>query len=454
MDIKIKIKMIMIIFMLVFLGNVSSPLKIKAETGLYPDGVAARAAVLMDAETGIVIYDKDMHERLYPASITKLMTVLLALEYADETEGAFEERVYFSYEAVYSLPYDSSGIAMDEGESLSFEQALYAVMLPSANEVANAVAEHIAGTAEEFAAMMTERAVELGAYDTNFKNPHGLHDEDHYTTPYDMAIIMRELIKHPFFLTLISTAYYEIPPTEKTEETREMYNSNKMIQPGDYYREEVVGGKTGFTTPAGHTLVTYAEKDDIKLITAVMKCEKNVIYTDTAALLDYGFGMFKEFDIAAIYKESYPPARTLPVFQKYRGRTVGLGFVEIVPAGILKAVLPKNIDVKSIVFEEKIPKSLEAPVGKGRKIGSVTASVNGFTLGEIDIEARRDVFPEDVLTLEYEEKSANFKEAALVVFSALKTMMILFALIVIAAFSIRKINIYKRRKRRRMLSQY
>jgi len=384
--------------------------------------LVAKSAVVIDARTGVVIYGKNIHEKLYPASITKLMTVLLALEYAD---GVYEERVEFSYDAVYSLPYDSSNIAMDSGESLSFEHALYAIMLASANEVANAVAEHIAGSMDEFAALMTERAAELGAVNTKFANPHGLHDDGHYTTAYDMALIMRECIKHPFFLTLISTEYYEIPPTEKQSEIRGMTNSNRMIRQGDYFHPDVIGGKTGFTTPAGHTLVTYAERGGTEIITAVMKSEKNVMYTDTAKLIEYGFGMYG--DVTVLDKNASTIKPSLPVTQLYKGKVLDLGSVKIIPSDSLVCYLPANIDMDCVDQNVTLPESLEAPVKKGQAVGKVTLSVNGYTLGAVAIMAQSEMPPLDTLQLDYEEKSANSKEPALKIFSALNTIMFFFS---------------------------
>ena len=430
----------LIILSIIFIFAFAATTRAGAE--LDPENIIARSAVMIDAKTGIVVFDKDMHERLYPASVTKLMTVLLALERAG---GGFDDRVYFSRDAVYSLPWDSSNIAMDEGESLTMEQALYAIMLASANEVANAVAEHIAGTAENFARLMTERAAELGANDTRFLNPHGLHEDGHYTTPYDMALIMRECVKHPFFVTLISTEYYEIPPTEKHDEIRGLLNTNRLIRDGDYHNADVVGGKTGFTDQAGHTLVTYAERDGVGLITAVMKDEKNMIYTDTTALLEYGFGMFG--DVTVFDGRLPEPKRTLPVYQLYDERTIELGDADVAPAGGLVCFLPLNTDLTKIEKVLSLPDSLEAPVRKGQAVGKLTLSIGGYALGAVALVSKTDVERTDPLELAYEAKSAASKETALVVLSALKTMMFLFALIIAPMFIIRWVNIYRRRRR-------
>jgi D-alanyl-D-alanine carboxypeptidase len=247
---------------------------------------ASEAAILIDADTGTVLYEKNADEKLFPASVTKVMTALILLERAKD----FNERAYFSAEAVYSLPYDSSNIAMNEGETLTLDQCMEAMMLESANEVSNAVAEHIGGSNEGFAVLMNDRAKKLGAVNTHFTNPHGLHDEEHYTTARDMALIFKAAAKNENFLHYISLVSSFIPPTEKQELERPLNNSNKLIIPGSaYYNENVIGGKTGFTNEAMHTLTSIAEKDGARLIAVVMKGKKNEPYADANALYEYGF---------------------------------------------------------------------------------------------------------------------------------------------------------------------
>ena len=173
----------------------------------------AQSAILMDAATGEIIYNKNIDEKQYPASITKLMTVLLCLENCQK-----DEIVKFSQNAVYSIEPGSSHIAIMPDEELTVEQCLYGIMLQSANEVSNAVAEHIDGSIEAFAKHMTERAKKLGCTNTNFVNPNGLHNENHYTSAHDMALIAKELLKFPYFKEIMSSVYYEIPPTNNTDD--------------------------------------------------------------------------------------------------------------------------------------------------------------------------------------------------------------------------------------------
>ncbi|MDR3240479.1 MAG: D-alanyl-D-alanine carboxypeptidase, partial [Clostridiales bacterium] len=253
-----------------------STINVYGEENLDPE-VNAESAILMDADTGVILYEKNKTHKTFPASITKIMTALLTLESAG---NSLSDRVAFSHDAVFSLPSGSSNIAMNEGDTLSVEESLYGLLLASANEVANALAEHIGGAQEDFAVLMNQKAQDLGAVNTHFVNPSGLHDDEHYTCAYDMALFLREALKDPEFNAIIAMKHYDLPPTEKQPLSRPLNNTNKLIQPGGaFFNENVIGGKTGFTDQAQHTLATYAEKDGVRLITVVLHNEGNDHYT-------------------------------------------------------------------------------------------------------------------------------------------------------------------------------
>lgn len=371
--------------------------------------IVAPSALIMDASTGIVIYDKNMHEKKYPASITKIMTALLTLEHTEN----LSERITFSHNAVFSLPYGSSHIAMDEDETLSIEEALYALMLASANEVANALAEHIAGSTEAFAVKMTEKAKSLGALNTNFSNPHGLHGEDHYTTAYDMALIMRAAVQEPQFVKLISTSFYEIPYTEKNPEPKSMHNTNRLIQTSsEYFHEDVVGSKTGFTNEAGQTLVTYGKRGELELITVVMQDDKPGLYTDTHALLDYGFERFKKVDFFDSYSTYLPVtqiSRNVPAasskkqgFLWWGGNAspeeeteteeeITLGLVPVKSEKSLSALLPDVVTKENVEQRVELPDKLAAPVKEGDTVGKISLLYQDILLGETDILAQETI---------------------------------------------------------------
>ena len=255
--------------------------------------VEAESAILMDADTGIILYEKNIHTRQYPASITKVMTALLAQE-----NCAMDEVITFSHNAVYTVERGSSNIGIDENETLSMEDALYALLLASANEVANGIAEHVSGSVEAFAELMNEKAAQIGCEDTHFVNPHGLPDENHYTSAYDMALIAREFFSYENLCTISGTALYHISATATQPDEIDLGNHNKMLagtnRGSKYYYEDLIGGKTGYTDVARQTLVTCAERDGIRLICVVMKDESPNQYKDSAALYDYGFANYEK----------------------------------------------------------------------------------------------------------------------------------------------------------------
>lgn len=249
-----------------------------------PD-IQSEGAVLMDAATGEFLYSKDADTRFYPASITKLMTALLAAESCN-----LEDTVTFSKSAVTNLESGAVTLGLVEGDKLTVRQCLYGLLLKSANEVANGLAEHAAGSVNSFAGRMNARAKELGCTNTNFVNPNGLNDPNHMTTPHDMALIAREAFQNPTVAKVASTLSYEIPATNKAG-VRTVTMGHKMVNPKDSrYYPGVIGGKTGYTSLAGNTLVTCAERDGRRLIAVVMK-SSSTQYTDTKALLDYGFSL-------------------------------------------------------------------------------------------------------------------------------------------------------------------
>lgn len=279
----------------VLTGHIS-PVSATEETDTYhwPAGpqISADGAILIEAETGAVLYEKNAAERFYPASTTKLMTALLALE-----NSALGETVTVSHDAVYNIDVDSSRLWVDEGEQLSMKDSLYALMLPSANDLAYAIAEHIGGTMPEFAEMMNERAKELGCVNTHFMNPHGLDEAEHYTCPADLAKIMRVLVKNSTFLKISGSKNYEIPPTNLCAQSRWVLNTHLMIR-GSYAFDGVIAGKTGHTDLAGANLVTCARRGNMTLISVIMKApDDTALYDDTAALLNYGFDNFTTYSI-------------------------------------------------------------------------------------------------------------------------------------------------------------
>lgn len=250
--------------------------------------IASEGAVLLDASTGTVLYGKSAEAKYYPASITKLMTALLVAE-----NCSLDDTVTFSAAATTNLEAGAVSLNLTEGDKLTVRQCLYALLLKSANEVGNALAEHVAGSNAKFADMMNAKAAALGCANTHFTNPHGLNDPNHYTTPHDMALIARAAFENATVRTVAGTTSYSLPATIKNG-ARTISMGHKMLYSGDSrYYPGIIGGKTGYTSKAGNTLVTVAERDGVRLIAVVMK-SKSTHYTDTKALLDYGFQVVKQ----------------------------------------------------------------------------------------------------------------------------------------------------------------
>ena len=279
----------------------------------WPEGpnINADGAIVMEASTGLILYEKNAQKAYYPASITKIMTALLAIE-----NSSMGDTVTFSKNAIFDVELDSSRIGIDVGEQLTMQQCLYAILLESANEVTYAVAEHVAGSIPAFAKMMNERAKSLGCVNTNFTNPHGLQDENHYTCAYDMALITKEAMKNATFRKIFNTRTYQIPPTNIQSETRYLRNHHRFVLGQDYLYDDCIGGKTGYTSVAKYTLVSVAKRGDLELICVVMHDDSNEHqYTDTQKLFDYGFDNFSIYPINDL--ESSDSITESPMFTKY-----------------------------------------------------------------------------------------------------------------------------------------
>lgn len=262
----------------------------------WPTGpvISAESAILMDADTGAILYAKNIHQKEYPASTTKILTTLIASE-----RCSMDEIVDFSYDAVHDIDPGSNHIAIEPGEQLTMEECLNAILIRSANEVSFAVAEHISGTTwQDFGDIMNERAKELGCVDSHFVNPNGLPNEDHYTSAYDLAMIGRAFFANEALCKMTMTHMLHILPSERQPDDIMEVNKMELIPGGKYAYPYLVGCKTGYTDVARSTLVSCAEKDGMKLICVVMKDENPNYYEDTISLFDYGFSNFQRVNIS------------------------------------------------------------------------------------------------------------------------------------------------------------
>lgn len=267
----------------------SSPLDANWPQG---PGISSETAILIEANTGAILYEKDPHKQMYPASITKILTTLIATEVC-----SLDEQVTFTAETLATIPFDSSRIWVDNGEYLSMEDCLGAILIVSANDVAAGVAEHIAGSLDDFATMMNERATELGCLNSHFVNSHGYHDENHYTTAYDMAQIARAFFENDLLSSLSRERFFKISSSAGQPDDIWEISKNQLFETRTYEYEYLVGSKTGYTDKAGQTLVSCAQKDGMKLICVVMNAESPEQYKDTVTLFDFGFSHFTSANI-------------------------------------------------------------------------------------------------------------------------------------------------------------
>jgi len=431
----------------------------------WPQGpqIYADSAIVMEASTGIILYSKDMDKAQYPASITKIMTALLALE-----NCSLDEPMTYSYYATHSIEAGSSSIGTTEGEILTVEQSLYALLLESANECGNGLAEHVSGSVEAFAELMNQRAAELGCTNTHFVNPHGLHDDNHYTSAHDMALITREAIKNETFVTISGTGRYDMPPTNKDDEITYMRNHHNMIYPyrtDKFVDETVIAGKTGGTSAALNTLVTVAERNGMTLIVVTMRThstdEKGVpICPDTALLLDYATDNFHKVNIAANETNfSMENSSFFPTGSSIFGSSQAL--IEVNPEGYL--ILPNDASFSDVSPTLEFQNDASNP----NVVAKLSYTYNGQPVGETTIDLAEGAIREFDFDKETGEESATDSEESDSYLSEeaedqpqekrfikinVKLVLLLFVILVLIILLIFLIR--KKRKQRRYRSRY
>ena len=396
-----------------------------------PD-IKSEAAILADLKTGRVIYSKNADEALYPASTTKIMTGILALEY-----GNLNDTVTASVSALAPITNEDSHMGILIGEQLTLEQLIYGMLVYSANDAANVIATHIAGTPENFVEIMNKKAEELGTKNTHFVNTYGIHDEDHYTTAEDLALITRYAMQNEKFREIVKTQIYKIPPTEKYTTERNLPNTNLFLssfRSAEFYNQSVTGVKTGSTDAAGYCLVTTAQKDTTELLVITLKApNRSECYKDSKKLLDLGFNNYSYTTIAA----SGNVIRDSKVYEAKKDTRVALTVKEDI-----SALLPKDIDItESIVIEENLPELIKAPIKKGEVVGEIAYFYNDNEIGRAELVAANDVKRNNLLFLYH-----------LIVKILTHPLFLIPAVLIIILIMIRRANIKKqeqlKRKRR------
>lgn len=331
--------------------------------------VFSEAAVLMESDTGKVLYNKNQYEVLYPASLTKILTAIIALEKCD-----LNEKAVASEKAINSIPANYAIADIHVGEEFTIEQLLNVMLIHSANEAANIIAEHISGTTEEFAKIMNEKAKEIGCKNSNFVNANGVSNENHYSTAYDLALIGKYCIKNEKFREIILKEQYELPATQIYSEPRIFKNTNSLIQKEDrYYYDYCIGGKTGYTSEAENCLIAFSKKQDMTLISVVLKGlvtanSESARNIDTINLFNYGF---ENYNLTKLKKKG-EKVTTVDI-KNSEGKTKK---VDVVLENDITAI---NIDKKEAEdVEYKLQLNVDkAPVKQGEIIGTATYCING-----------------------------------------------------------------------------
>lgn len=347
--------------------------------------IAAVGGIVMDVQSGTVLYEKNINKKLYPASITKIMTTLVALE-----NSSLDEVVTFSRNAVQLIEgQGASNIEIRPGEKLSMEDSLYAIMLMSANEVCNGVAEHVAGDIKTFVKMMNKRAKELGCTGTHFNNTNGLWQKNHYTTTHDMALIARAAYRNKDFAKITGTKWYKLPKTNKRKAGYTLHNHHGMLLPLNYPQYEYkycVGGKTGFTSQCLYTLVTYAKRKGMTLLTVIMRNPNppyldNNQYTDTTKLMNFGFHNFKRFKITDDEVNDVNTKRLFSQFSPFFNTETSSLYVEK-NAGIL---MPKGAKLEDATKEVDFYTSERKDENGDPVIGRIHYTYQGKDVGGTNI---------------------------------------------------------------------
>lgn len=342
--------------------------------------INAESAILIDGDTGKVLYEKSAYEKRAPASTTKIMTALLALEHCKPTDVAT-----VTSEAITSVPSGYSTDLLKMGEELTIKDLLYALLLPSSNESANVLAIHIAGSIDSFASMMNTKAMELGCKNTHFVNPNGVHDDNHYSTAYDLSLIAKEAMKNDIFKQIVSTASYTLPNSNKYSRIdRTLITTNDLIKKqSDNYYEYAIGIKTGFTTPAKNCLVSSATKDGKTLIAVVLRSSTdNNRYNDTKTLFNYGFDNFSKKDIV----KAGSTIKTIDV-KNATSATKNLNLVA--ETGINTIVTNDKLN-DTIEPQINLNEHLQAPIKKNSIIGTATYTVDNIKY-TINLKAGNEV---------------------------------------------------------------
>ena len=397
-----------------------------------PD-ILAKAALLVDVESGAVAYAKNEHQELYPASLTKVMTALLVLDAIEDGKLSMDQEITASETAFAGLASDGSNAGIKAGEILTVRNLLYCMMVVSANEACNILAEAVSGSVEAFVAEMNTRANLIGCSDTKFANTNGLHNVEHYTTAWDMYLIAREAYTHEVFMRICSIKYFELPATE-TNRMRSFYTTNYLIDAhrnNNYLYSGAKGIKTGFTSDAGYCLIACAERNDRNLLSVVLGSERVDLengtrdtrsFSETIKLLDYGFDQFSR----QIILSSNELIDEIPVALSQQQNSVKLH-----PAQEIERLIPVDIDPAKDIRREVtfLYETVDAPVTKGQVLGSVKLSHGDTVYATVDLLADEDVSSSRILV--FQRDAMLFLQKPVVKISAVAFVALILLIIIL-----------------------
>lgn len=366
---RIKSLSILLIVLLLFISNGSA-----IAYDNTPFDIEAKSAILIDASTGEILYEKNVHERLSPASITKIMVLLLTMEALENGKITLQDEMIISSNAAGM---GGSQIYLEEGEIQKVEEIIKAVCLRSANDGAVALAEHIAGSEEIFVKMMNDKAKALGMKNTNFMNVTGLDEEGHYTSAYDIALMSRELLKYPKIHEWLTLWMAEIKVGKEKDVIQGLVNTNRLIH--DY--KGANGIKTGYTSKAGHCLAASATRGNLTLISVVLGCNSSTIrFKESRKLLDYGFANY----------DSVPIAKKGEIIGKLKVSKGKARFIDVCVEENTSILVKKGLS-NEIDKEVILPKYITAPIKEGQKVGEMLVKANDKEIKKVDIVAKSSV---------------------------------------------------------------
>ena len=408
--------------------------------------VSAGAAILIDANTGNVLFEKNAEKKMYPASTTKIMTALVALDAVKNQEISLSQPLTLSEAAYKTLDPDGSSIALKVGETMTLEGLLQGLLIASGNDAAVTIAEGVGCTTEQFVARMNEKAKELGLENTHFVNPHGLHNDQHYTTAHDMARLAQQAMKNDTFRSIVECAHIYLPETNMSDK-RYFINTNNLVSRMRYpyyFYEYATGIKTGSTDQAGYCLVSSAEKSGKSVIAVVFDAEDIAIsHNESKAILEHGLNDFTLKTLAKrddIFGEA-----------KVKHAADGTDHILLSAKENLDALFPNEGDLEKIEVQCEIPEKVYAPISAGQAVGTAKFIYEGNEVGQVDlcstVEVKRHFLG---FLFSFGEWIWSFKAVKFVVYTAL-ALVVAFVALVIIGFS-RAIKKSKRKKRR--MSRY